>query len=61
MSLIAAGQTRTGGTISGQVSNAATRSYLEGAVVEIEGSRLSTVCASPDISDTRWACCYLVS
>ncbi len=43
MSLIAAGQTRTGGTISGQVSNAATRSYLEGAVVEIEGSRLSTV------------------
>lgn len=31
-----------GGTISGQVSNAATRSYLEGAVVEISGTARST-------------------
>ena len=29
-------------TISGQVSNAATKSYLQGAVVEIVGTALST-------------------
>src|SRR4051812_39019277 len=32
-----------GGTIMGQVSNAATRSYLEGAVVELVGTNRSTV------------------
>src|SRR3954463_5157432 len=32
-----------GGTIMGQVSNAATKSYLEGAVVELVGTNRSTV------------------
>jgi iron complex outermembrane recepter protein len=33
---------QSGGNISGQVSNQATRSYLEGALVEIAGTNLST-------------------
>src|SRR5439155_22097011 len=33
----------SGGTIMGQVSNAATKSYLEGAVVELVGTNRSTV------------------
>ncbi len=38
----ASGQPAGGGVVTGQVSNAATRSYLEGAVVELVGTNRTT-------------------